>query len=204
MSDCGKLVVVSGPSGAGKTTLLRLVRQRCGVPLVAGVSATTRPPRPGEVDGTDYHFLTPQEFDERRGRGEFLECYEVFNRGYWYGTLWSEVAAGLKAGKWVVLNIDVNGAQAVLERYRDAISIFVRPSSMEELRRRLELRGTETEAAIRRRLEQAQYELTLADRYRYQVINDQIDLAVEQICGILTEQWEKERDDQRTPGRADC
>jgi guanylate kinase len=203
-NNCGRLVVVSGPAGAGKTTLVRLVRQRCRVPLVASVSATTRPPRPGEVDGVDYHFLSPEEFQARRGRNEFLECYEVFNLGYWYATPWSEVTSRLAAGKWVVLNIDVNGAQAVMDRYPDAVSIFVRPSSVEELRRRMELRGTESEEIIQRRLEQAKYELTLADRYRYQVINDDLEQAVEQICGILTEQWEKDQSDRRTEGRTDC
>ena len=197
-------MVVSGPSGAGKTTVLERVFQRCRVPLVRSVSATTRPPRPGEVDGVDYHFLSQQEFDGRRKKGEFLECFEVFSRGYWYGTLWSEINSGLEAGKWVVLNIDVNGAQAVMDRYDSAIAIFVRPSSVEELRRRLVTRGTETDEVIQRRLEQANYELGLVHRYRYQVINDDIDQAVETVCGILTDQWEADRDDRRTPGRTDC
>ena len=181
----GKVVVVSGPAGAGKTTLLRLVRQRCPVPLVPSVSATTRPPRPGETDGVDYHFLAPEEFESRRRRGEFLECFEVFGCGYWYGTLWSEVLARLEAGEWVALNIDVHGATAVMERYPDAITIFVRPSSVDELRRRLRARATETDEVIERRLQQAEHELTLAERYRWQVINDDIDVAVGQICDIL-------------------
>jgi guanylate kinase len=183
----GKVVVVSGPSGAGKTTLLRLVRQRNPVPLQFSVSATTRPPRPEEVDGVDYHFLSGEEFEAIRKRGGFLECYEVFGRGTWYGTLESAVLSGLEAGKWVVLNIDVDGAAAVMDRYPDAITIFVRPSSMAELERRLRQRGTETEEAIQRRLKQAEHELTLARRYRYEVINDDIEQAVARICAILTE-----------------
>jgi guanylate kinase len=198
------LVVVSGPSGAGKTTLLHLVRQRCQVPLVASVSATTRPPRPGEIDGVDYHFLAARDFESRRQRGEFLECYEVFGRGYWYGTLAVEVASGLKAGKWVVLNIDVNGAQAVMERFADAVTIFVRPSSVEELQRRLRTRATESEEAIRQRLKQAEYELTLAPRYRHEVINDDVEQAVEEICATLTEQWEADQNDRRIAGRRNC
>jgi len=186
----GRLVVVSGPSGAGKTTVLRGVYQKSRVPLVASVSATTRPPRPGEVDGVDYHFLTKEGFDLHRTNGDFLECFEVFGRGYWYGTLRSEVTSGLEAGKWVVLEVDVQGALAVMEQDDDAVTIFLRPSFPEELQRRLRGRGTESEEAIRRRLQEAAQELALAQRYRYQVINDDMDQAVEEICDILTQELE--------------
>ncbi len=186
----GRLILVSGPSGAGKSTVLREVFKRSQLPLVFSVSATTRPPRPGEVDGVHYHFLTKDQFDLRRKRGEFIEYFEVFGRGYWYGTLQSEVASGLQARKWVVLEIDVQGALAVMERYDDLISIFVRPGSVEELRRRLHGRGTETEEAIQRRLQQAEQELASADRYRYQVVNDDLDEAVQRICDILTQESE--------------
>jgi guanylate kinase len=190
----GRVVIVSGPSGVGKTTVLRHVYQRAPVPLVASVSATTRPPRPGELDGVDYHFLTDEAFQRLQEKSEFLECFQVFNHGYWYGTLRSEVASGLAAGKWVVLGIDVRGALAVTEQYRDAITIFLCPSTMEELERRLRLRGTESEEAIQRRMARAKCELAMADRYGYKVVNDQIDQAVEQICNILSEQWENNRD----------
>ena len=190
----GKLIVISGPSGAGKTSVMRLVFERCRVPLGRSVSATTRPPRPGEIDGFDYHFLTDEEFQQRREKGEFVECFEVFGHKYWYGTLWSEVTTGLNAGKWVVLEIDVHGALAVMEQFADAISIFVRPGSR-ELERRLRGRGTETEDAIRRRLAQADAELALAERYNYQVINDNLDQAVLEICEILTQNWERSRYD---------
>jgi guanylate kinase len=191
----GRLIVVSGPSGAGKTTVLRRVFERAPLPLVASISATTRPPRPGECDGVDYHFLSPEEFETRRQRGDFLECFQVFGHDYWYGTLHSEVTAGLAAGKWVVLRIDVQGALAVMERYHDAITIFIRPSSIAELQRRLRGRGTESEEVIQKRLARAQYELTLADCYRYQVVNDDLQQAVTQVCTILTEQWESSGDD---------
>jgi len=186
----GKLIIVSGPSGSGKTTVLRGVFDRfdgkqC---LAKSVSATTRPPRPGEVDGEDYHFLTKEGFDERRRNGEFIECFEVFGRGYWYGTLKSEVSTGLSAGKWVVLEIDVQGAMDVMKSYPDAVSIFVLPGSTEELQRRLRGRGTETEEALRRRLEQANSELALAGQYGYQVVNDDLDRAVREICDILTQE----------------
>jgi len=192
----GRLVVVSGPSGAGKTTVMHRVFARWPVPLSASVSATTRLPRPGETDGVDYHFLSQEEFDILRKRGEFLECFEVFGRGYWYGTLRGEVTSGISAGKWVVLEIDVRGALAVMDHYPDAITIFIRPSSLEELERRLRRRGTETEEAIQRRLARAADELALADRYQHQVVNDDIDQAAQQICTILTEQWESTHDDR--------
>ncbi|NQU22824.1 MAG: guanylate kinase [Candidatus Nealsonbacteria bacterium] len=192
-TDCGRLVIVSGPSGAGKTTLLRGVFQQCSLPLVRSVSATTRPPRPGEVDGVDYHFLTQDAFDLARQGGGFLECFEVFGRGHWYGTLLSEVTPSLDAGKWVVLEIDVQGAISVMQRYGDALSIFIRPASLEELERRLRGRGTEAEEAVKRRLNQAKRELTLADRYRYQVVNDEVDRAVQEICDILTQESETTR-----------
>jgi guanylate kinase len=191
----GKLVVVSGPSGAGKTSVMRKVYRSCPVPLVRSVSATTRPPRRDETDGVDYHFLSNEEFAKLRQGGAFLESFEVFGQTHWYGTLWSEVTSGLNAGKWVVLEIDVQGARAVAQRFSDAITIFVNPTSREELERRLRDRGTETEEALLQRLAAADYELLQAGRYRYQVINDNMDQAVRDICGILTNEWERSRHD---------
>jgi guanylate kinase len=186
----GKLIIVSGPSGSGKTTVLRGVFEKFDGKqiLASSVSATTRPPRPGEVDGEDYHFLTKEDFDLRRQGGEFIECFEVFGRGHWYGTLKSEVSTGLKAGKWVVLEIDVQGAMDVMQSYPDATTIFVLPGSIEELPRRLRGRGTETEEALQRRLQQADSELALAGQYGYQVVNDDLDRAVQEICDILNQE----------------
>ena len=181
----GKLVVISGPSGAGKTTLLKRLYAAAPVPLVTSVSATTRAPRPGEVDGTDYHFLTRDEFARRRERGEFLECFEVYQRGDWYGTLKSEVTPRLAAGKWVVLEIDVQGTLAVLEQYPEATTVFVQTESVDELERRLRGRGTESEEAIQRRLEVARRELAYADRYQYRIINRSVDRAVDEIEKLL-------------------
>ena len=181
----GKLVIVSGPSGAGKTTVLAGVFSRAMVPLAKSVSATTRRPRPGEVDGVDYHFISAEEFEKRRERGDFLECFEVFGSGQWYGTLQSVVSEGLRSGKWVVLEIDVQGAVEVMKRFPDAITIFVSPGGQEELERRLRGRGTESSDAVEQRLEQARRELDLADRYRYLVVNDNVERAVDEICDIF-------------------
>ena len=183
----GKLVVFSGPSGVGKTTVLRRLFERAPVPLVASVSATTRQPRPGEKDGIDYQFLSPQEFEDLRRRKEFIECFQVFGSGHWYGTLKSQVAPGLESGKWVVLEIDVKGAIFVIELYPNAITIFIGPASLDELEKRLRGRGTETEESVRRRLRQAQEEMALADCYRFRVTNDDVDRAVDEICDILTQ-----------------
>jgi guanylate kinase len=191
----GRLVVVSGPSGAGKTSVMRRVYADCHVPLVRSVSATTRPPRPDETDGVDYHFLAKADFLSRRKRGEFVESFEVFGQTHWYGTLRSEVTTGLAAGKWVVLEIDVQGAAAVVKQFPDTITIFLRPSSVKELERRLLERRTESQEAMLHRLAAAEYELLQARCYQYQVINDDMDTAVRGICDILTNEWEKSRHD---------
>jgi guanylate kinase len=187
-SQPGRLVVISGPSGAGKSTVVReLLRPgSCPLPLVLSISATTRKPRQGEVDGQNYFFLSPDEFARRRAAGEFLECKEVFGQGNWYGTLQSQVASGLAAGKWVILEIDVEGAKDVMERHPDLLSIFIHSGSIDELERRLRLRNTETEDSIRRRLEVARRELAFKDRYRYEVINRDVPEAVREICEILS------------------
>jgi guanylate kinase len=181
----GKLVVISGPSGSGKTTILKRLLENPPRPLVLSVSATTREKRPGEVDGVDYHFLTPDRFQQRRLHGDFLECCEVFGSGTWYGTLRSVVDTGLAEGKWVVLEIDVQGTMNTLKHYPHAITIFLRPDSEEELEQRLVRRGTEDDDAIAARLATAKRELTQADRYQFQVINDNVDRAVQEITDIL-------------------
>jgi guanylate kinase len=184
MSSLGKVIIISGPSGAGKTTLVRQVFQRLPQ-LVHSISATTRPARPGEFEGADYHFLSSDEFHRRREQGDFLECCQVFGRGYWYGTLTSEVTPSLAEGKSVVLEVDVQGAKSVFAKYPEAITIFVRPKSIEELERRLVARGTESLAAIECRLDVARRELAEADWYQFQVVNDDVDEAVDALANIL-------------------
>lgn len=184
-ADAAKVVIISGPSGAGKSTVVERLLRACPVPLRLSVSATTRAPRPGEQDGVHYHFLAREEFQRRREQGEFLECKEVFGCGDWYGTLRSEVATGQAKGKWVLLEIDVQGARSVLEQIPDAVTIFLHPGSLEELERRLTLRGTESAQALARRLGVARAEMKCVRDYQHEVINDTVDRAVQEICNIL-------------------
>ncbi len=179
---------MSGPSGVGKSTVLRRLLDRYPDQLRLSVSATTRSPRPGERDGVEYYFLSPEEFQRRRQAGEFLECFEVFGRGHWYGTLLAEVGPSRDDQRSVILDIDVDGAERVRARFPDVPSIFLRTSSLEELERRLRNRGTETAEAVERRLQVARRELARADQYQYQVVNDTVDEAVDRISEILTSQ----------------
>ncbi len=187
----GKLIVISGPSGSGKSSVLKRVFAKSKAPLEFSVSATTRHPRPGEIDGRDYHFLSNEEFAKRRERGDFLECFELFagdgQPGRWYGTLRDHVTSGLEAGKWVVLEIDVNGTQAVLDQFPETVTIFVRPSSFADLEQRLRKRGTETGGSLTRRLAVAEQELKTGGQYQYQIVNDDLDEAVRSMCKILSQ-----------------
>jgi guanylate kinase len=180
-----RLVVLSGPSGSGKTTIVQRLLASSPVPLELSVSATTRPRRPGEVDGVNYYFLDQREFDRRRAAGEFLEIAEVHNAGYWYGTLRSELDRIRNAGAWALLEVDVQGALNIMEQYPAAMSIFLETPSVDEYERRLRARGTETDLVIERRLQTARTELQSAVRYRHRVVNDDLDRAVRQICDLL-------------------
>ena len=170
------LFVVSGPSGAGKGTLVDRVRSLYpGLGLT--VSATTRSPRPGEVDGKSYYFLSPEEFSRRIEAGEFVEWAEV--HGHRYGTLVSEVSSLLAQGSSLVLEIDVQGALQVREKFPEAVLIFIAPPSLDELRARLVGRGTETPESIELRLANAEHELSLAPRYDEIIVNDDLDDATQ-------------------------
>lgn len=182
-----RIMILSGPSGSGKTTIVHRLLQEASVKLIKSVSATTRAPRKGEVDGEDYYFLSLEEFKTRRERGDFIECFEVHSSGNWYGTLCSEVRRAADQGAWCLLEIDVQGAGQVMEKYPDALSIFLRTSSEDEYEHRLRSRGTESEDVIQKRLKNAREELRWVDRYQYQVINDNLDEAVQEISRILSE-----------------
>lgn len=181
----GRLVIVSGPSGAGKSTVLATLLRECPLPLVMSVSATTRAARPGEEDGEAYWFLSEEEFLRRREAGDFLESFRLFDRACWYGTLRETVTTGLLAGKWVILEIDVQGAQAVAREFPEAITIFIHPGELAELERRLRGRGTESAAAIASRLETARRELAVSHWYRHIVVNDQPARCALAVCQIL-------------------
>lgn len=177
----GRLLVVTGPGGVGKgTAVTELARRRPD--LEVSVSATTRPPRPGEVDGVHYHFLTDDDFRARAAAGEFLEWAE-FN-GRCYGTLRAPVDAACARGRVVLLEIEVQGARQVRQRDARAVLVFVAPPSREELAARLRARGEAAEE-IARRLDIAEWELSQADDFDHIVVNDDLDKCVSELERIL-------------------
>lgn len=178
----GRLFVVSGPSGAGKGTLVKELMARHPL-LELSVSATTRPPRPGEVDGCDYHFLSEKEFDEHLGRGDFLEWAEVF--GHRYGTFTGQVRSRLEQGYDVILEIDVQGARQIKEKMAEAVTVFIHTPALSDLEKRLRERRTESDEEIARRLEKAAWELEQRrDLFDHQVLNDRLERAVEDLDAV--------------------
>ena len=176
------VVVISGPSGAGKSSFVSELLQG-PLDLVYSVSATTRPRRPHETEGRDYWYLTREEFRRRVDAGEFVEWAEVHSE--LYGTLRSEIDAALRAGRNVLLDIDVQGGRAVRAHYPDGVFIFVLPPSMESLEARLRSRGTDSEERIRLRLENARREIAFAREYDYAVVNDDLAAAQRQVRSIV-------------------
>jgi len=182
MKRRGFLVVLSGPSGAGKNTLLNAVLPR--IPdLKYSVSATTRPPRPGERDGVDYFFLDDAAFDAMIARDEFLEWAEF--AGYRYGTPRRFVEECLAQGYVVITDVDIQGARQIKEKMPDGVFVFLLPPSMEELQRRLESRGTESAEAISRRLKIALEEVAAIVDYDYWILNNYLEEACEQLVSII-------------------
>ncbi len=183
----GRVVIISGPSGAGKSTVVRELMNVCPLPLGTSISATTRKPRDAERDGIDYFFLSEQRFTELRLQGAFIECRQNFGLKHWYGTLKDQVAAGLKAGKWLILEIDVLGAMEILTHHRDLepLLIFIHPGGLEELERRLRDRATESEESLAARLKTADAEMRYRSRYQHEIINTSVAEAAVQICQIL-------------------
>jgi guanylate kinase len=177
-----KVFVITGPSGVGKGTLISHLLER--VPdLELSVSATTREPREGEMDGRDYHFLTPEEFDRRIEAEDFLE-FATYS-GNRYGTLRSEVAKRLEEGHSVVLEIEVQGARQVRAAMRESVQVFIAPPDPTSLRHRLESRGTDSLEAIDSRLEVAEQELAAQGEFAHGVVNDDLDRAAEELEGIV-------------------
>lgn len=179
----GKLFVISGASGVGKSTVLKLVMD-ARPDLTFSVSATTRAPRPGEVDGVSYYFISRPEFEQRIRRGEFLEYDE--HHAVLYGTLESQILEKQEKGH-VILDIEPNGAFNVRAKRPDATLIFIMPPSREELERRLRSRGDTSEEQIGIRLDRAVWEMDQSEQYDYVVVNDQVEACADKILKIIAE-----------------
>ncbi len=181
MANKGLLIVISGPSGAGKGTICKefIKRNDCYI----SVSATTRSPREGEIDGVNYFFITREEFQKRLAEDDFLEHAEVY--GNLYGTPRSKVLEILESGKDVILEIDIQGALKVKEKVKDGVFIFILPPSLEELKQRIIKRGSESPESLMTRFSCASKEIGFASKYDYAVVNDTVSEAVKKIEGII-------------------
>lgn len=189
--DRGLLIVLSGPSGVGKGTVCTALRNLSNH-LIYSVSATTRAPREGEVDGVNYFFKSYKEFEEMITNDQLLEWAQYVNN--YYGTPRAYVEEQLEQGNDVILEIEVQGALQVKEKYPQGIFIFLSPPSMEELKQRITSRGTETDDVIKNRMKVAQEEIDLMEHYDYIVVNDKVEYACDRIQAIVTaEHCKKER-----------
>ncbi len=177
----GKLIIVSGPSGSGKSTVTKIVKERLNIPL--SISATTRKPRDGEIEGKDYYFLTEEEFKKRIEKDEFYKYANV--HGNYYGTLKETVEKNIEKGLNVILEIDVQGALIAKEKKKDAVLVFIRTENMEILEERLRNRKTDSEEVIRKRLENALLELEYENRYNYTIVNRNVEDSVEELIDII-------------------
>lgn len=178
----GKLIIFTGPSGVGKGTLMRSLLQR-HPELYYSVSVTTRSPRPGEVDGKDYYFISRNKFEDLVQRSEFLEWAEF--AGNYYGTPREPVERQIHEGKLVVLEIELEGARQVRASFPNNLSIFILPPCFQELENRIRHRGNDSEAAIIRRLQRAQAEIDAADEFDVQIVNDDFETALKAIEAAL-------------------
>ena len=184
----GKLIIVSAPSGSGKSTIVNwLMQEHPELRLYFSISCTSRAPRGTEQNGVEYFFLTPEEFKEKIQNGEFLEYEEVYENRF-YGTLKAQVEHQREQGQNVVFDVDVKGGVNIKKHYgKKALSLFIQPPSIEELRRRLEGRGTDTPEAIEQRLSKAEYELTFAPQFDRVIINDDLDLAKQETLKVVSD-----------------
>lgn len=184
----GKVIIFSAPSGSGKSTILGwLLKAHPELNLAFSISATSRPPRGTEQNGVEYFFLSPEEFRQRVANSEFLEYEEVYPDRF-YGTLKAQVERQLDRGENVVFDVDVKGGCNIKQHYGDkALSIFIKVGSVEELRRRLEGRGTDTPEAINDRVAKAEYEMTFAPRFDHVVVNDVLEQAEQETYQLVSE-----------------
>ena len=186
MTPKGKLIIISAPSGCGKSTIIGDIMDRGTLDLQFSVSATNRKPRPGEVDGVSYHFLTDQQFHDLIAEGAFVE-YEQVYPGRYYGTLRSEIQNRVDAGHNVILDIDVKGGINVKKQFGDdAMSIFIAPPSIPELRNRLKARGSESDEEIAQRVDRAEYEMTFQPEYDHVVVNDMLQEAIGNVENLMS------------------
>jgi guanylate kinase len=182
MKGTGRLFVITAPSGAGKTSLIEAL-MREDPTLKLSISYTTRPPRPGEKNGVDYHFVDDATFLAMHGRGEFLESAEV--HGYRYGTSKKVITEALGRGEDLILEIDWQGARQVRAIYPGCVGIFILPPSVEELERRMRSRAQDSEAVMRRRLDNAREELAHSGEFEYRIINNDFDTARRELAEII-------------------
>ena len=184
----GKLIIVSAPSGSGKSTIVNwLMQEHPELNLYFSISCTSRAPRGEEKDGVEYFFLTPEAFKEKIKNNEFLEYEEVYENRF-YGTLKAQVERQREAGQNVVFDVDVKGGVNIKKHYgKKALSLFIQPPSIEELRRRLEGRGTDTQEAIEQRIAKAAYELTFAPKFDRVVVNDDLETAKHETFNIIND-----------------
>lgn len=185
-SKKGKVIVVSAPSGCGKSTIINSILDAGELPLRFSVSATNRRPRPGEVDGVHYHFLTTEQFRDAIADKAFVEWEEVYP-GRFYGTLRSEIERIIDRGGNVLLDIDVKGGLNVKDLYGDrAMTVFFLPPSIDELRRRLVSRGTDAPDVVDERVNKAEYEISFAPRFDHRIVNDDLDRAIEKTAELIS------------------
>ena len=181
----GKIIVIAAPSGCGKSTIINALLEGGDLNLGFAVSATTRAPRQGEKDGVNYYFMTEEAFRDAIADGEFLEYEEVYP-GRFYGTLRSEIDRIIGEGRNIILDLDVNGALRVKQEYGpQALAVFIAPPSIDELRHRLELRGTESPEVIDTRVDRAEYEISRAPEFDRQIVNDDLATAIRQTRNLI-------------------
>jgi guanylate kinase len=184
----GHLFIISAPSGAGKTTIAKAVLKQF-TDMCYSISYTTRKPRAGERDGVDYHFVSKQDFKKGINKDRWAEWAEVY--GNYYGTSAEFIEKNLSSGCDILLDIDVQGTLQILKQYPDSVTIFILPPSLNALRKRLEMRGSDSQAVIEKRLENAKKEMAQKKMYRHTIVNDELSAAIDELCAIFNKYRQK-------------